>query len=83
LVQNAGNLGIISNTAKRIPAQTPCGHVSILVHLSSTPSSKHTSVCRNNSVIGTTVVGDSVASEREHARVGEGTGSVFWGLGDT
>jgi hypothetical protein len=67
---------VVSHTTKRVPAQSPGGHVALAVNASGAPSELHRSVGRNNRVGCASSVRVSIASEREDALVGERAGAI-------
>jgi len=68
---------VVSNTAKRVLAQSPSSHVARGVNSSGAPCELHRSVRRNNRVGCAPTVRVPVAFERENALVGEGTVAVL------
>jgi hypothetical protein len=65
LRQNFGHSFVIRYAAKRVLAETPSSHVSLTVGLSRAPRKSHWSIGRNNCVLSTTSISNSVAIERE------------------
>jgi hypothetical protein len=70
-IENARHFFVVGNSTQRVLAKTPSSHISVGISGNCTPRKLHASVGRKDSVSGTSVVGNSIASERESTLVGE------------
>jgi hypothetical protein len=69
--KDASHFIVVGNSTQWVLAKTPRSHVAVGVSGDSTPRELHASTGRIDSISGTSVVSDSVASERELALAGE------------
>jgi hypothetical protein len=69
--KDASHFIVVGNSTQWVLAKTPRSHVAVGVSGDCTPRELHASIGRLDSISGTSVVSDSVASERELALAGE------------